>query len=45
MTNGRETEIAYMLYRLLDGDTVDNAYEILEHYGYVDENHEWKYDE
>lgn len=38
-------ELAYIIYRLVEGDTVDDALEILHKYGYVDENYEWIYDE
>lgn len=34
-------ELAYMLYRVMEGDVPDNVYETLQTYGYVDENHEW----
>ena len=41
----RADRLAYMLYQVTEGDVPDNIYETLEEYGYVDENHEWKYDE
>jgi hypothetical protein len=37
--------LAYMLYRVAEGDDVDNIFETLHEYGFVDENHEWIYDE
>ena len=42
---GEAAELAYLLYRVAEGDMTDGIYETLERYGYVDENHEWKYDE
>jgi N-acetyl-anhydromuramyl-L-alanine amidase AmpD len=41
----RADRLAYMLYRVMDGDTIDDVYETLHKYGYVDENHEWIHDE
>lgn len=41
----REATLAYMLYRTMEGDPPDNVYETLQKYGFVDENHEWLYDE
>jgi hypothetical protein len=37
-------ELAYALYRTLEGDDVD-ASELLRKYGYVDEDGEWLYGE
>ena len=37
---GEASEIAYVLYRVLQGD-VDDPFGVLEKYGYVDENQEW----
>lgn len=40
----KSRELAYMVYRLFDGDSVDNALDRLKDMGYVDENYEWLYD-
>lgn len=42
---GRCEELAYMLYQTMEGDPPENVYEKLHEYGFVDENHEWIYDE
>jgi hypothetical protein len=39
---GEASEIAYVLYQVLQGD-VDDPFSVLEKYGYVDENQEWIY--
>ncbi len=38
-------KLAYITYRLLDGDEVDGVYRYLWQQGYVDEDGEWIYDE
>ena len=38
-------DLAYALYRLLEGDDHERASQLLEKYGYVDEDGEWLYDE
>lgn len=37
---GEANEIAYVLYKVLQGD-VDDPFSVLEKYGYVDEDQEW----
>lgn len=36
-------ELAYAIYRLLEGDDGEHAAQLLEKYCYVDENGEWIY--
>lgn len=38
-------ELAYIIYKLMEGEFVANALNKLYKYGYVDENHEWIYGE
>lgn len=40
---GEASELAYLLYQVMEGDVPDNIHETLHKYGYVDENYEWKY--
>ncbi len=42
---GEAAELAYALYGLLGGDDPEEAAQLLEQYGYTDENGEWKYGE
>jgi hypothetical protein len=42
---GEAAELAYAIYRLLEGDDPEDAAQLLEKYGYTDENGEWKYGE
>ena len=42
---GEAAELAYALYGLLGGDDPEDAAQLLEKYGYTDENGEWKYGE
>jgi len=42
---GEAAELAYALYGLLDGDDPEDAAQLLEQYGYTDENGEWIYGE
>lgn len=37
-------ELAYSLYRTIEGDEVDGL-ELLLKYDFVDENYEWKYED
>jgi hypothetical protein len=41
----RLEDMAYILYRVLDGDDVDGARDILREAGFTDENDEWIYEE
>ena len=34
-------ELAYIIYRMYDGDIVENALDRLKQVGYLDENYEW----
>lgn len=36
-------ELGYIIYQMYDGDIVDNAMQILQDLGLVDENYEWIY--
>lgn len=38
-------ELAYMLYVTCEGDPPDNIYQVLERYEFVDEDHEWIYED
>jgi len=42
---GEAAELAYALYGLLGGDDPEDAAQLLEQYGYTDENGEWIYGE
>jgi ABC-type transport system substrate-binding protein len=42
---GEAAELAYAIYGLLEGNDPEYAAQLLEEYGYTDENSEWKYDE
>lgn len=42
---GEAAELAYALYGLLGGDDPEDAAQLLEKYGYTDENGEWKYND
>lgn len=44
---GRCETLAYLLYQSMEGDIgdPDRVYSKLQEYGFVDENHEWIYDE
>lgn len=42
---GEATELAYALYGLLNGDDSEGAAQLLEQYGYTDENGEWKFND
>ena len=37
------SELAYILYQVMEGDVPDDVYETLHKYGYVNEDYEWKY--
>lgn len=38
-------ELAYLLYRTVEGDSFGVALETLEKYNFIDENQEWIYEE
>ena len=38
---GEAAALAYALYQLLGGDDTEDAAQLLEQYGYTDENGEW----
>ena len=38
---GEAAELAYAIYGLIEGDDPEEAAQLLEKYGYVDENGEW----
>jgi hypothetical protein len=40
---GEAAQLAYALYGLIGGDDPEEAAQLLEKYGYVDENGEWIY--
>ena len=42
---GEAAELAYALYGLLGGDDPEDAAQLLQQYGFTDENGEWKYGE
>lgn len=40
---GKASTLAYLLYQVMNGDVTDDVHDILQEYGYVDENFEWIY--